>query len=142
LEFSIECGSFCVLNPWYATDEEVDRCDAGDACQCKNIGEKVKLFFIFLLISKSFCKFAHEHKRIIVMIGTRSITDMYMVVLASLSNSDKLDLIAKLSNSMRDDADKKRMRPNLRTCFKGDWSNIDADNLRSHDYHGRTVETW
>ena len=63
------------------------------------------------------------------MIDTRSITDMYMVVLASLSNSDKLDLIAKLSNSMRDEADKKRMRPNLRTCFKGDWSNIDADNL-------------
>ena len=76
------------------------------------------------------------------MIGTRSITDMYMVVLASLSNSDKLDLIAKLSNSMRDEADKKRVRPNLRTCFKGDWSNIDADSLRSHDYHGRTVETW
>lgn len=68
------------------------------------------------------------------MIGTRSITDMYMVVLASLSNSDKLDLIAKLSNSMRDDADKKRMRPNLRTCFKGDWSNIDADSLRSIEF--------
>ena len=67
------------------------------------------------------------------MIGTRSITDMYMVVLASLSNSDKLDLIAKLSNSMRDEADKKRVRPNLRTCFKGDWSNIDVDSLRSHD---------
>ena len=76
------------------------------------------------------------------MMVSRSITDMYMVVLASLSNSDKLDLIAKLSNSMRDDADKKRMRPNLRTCFKGDWSNIDADSLRCHDYHGRTVETW
>ena len=66
------------------------------------------------------------------MIGTRSITDMYMVVLASLSNSDKLDLIAKLSNSMRDEADKKRVRPNLRTCFKGDWSDIDADNLNTH----------
>ena len=76
------------------------------------------------------------------MIDTRSITDMYMVVLASLSNSDKLDLIAKLSNSMRDEADKKRVCPNLRTCFKGDWSNIDADSLRNHDYHGRTVETW
>jgi len=66
------------------------------------------------------------------MIGTRSITDMYMVVLASLSKSDKLDLIAKLSNSMRDEADKKRVRPNLRTCFKGDWSDIDADNLNTH----------
>ena len=76
------------------------------------------------------------------MIGTRSFTDMYMVILASLSNSDKLDLIAKLSNSMRDDADKKRTRPNLRTCFKGDWSGVDADSLRNHDYHGRTVESW
>ena len=64
------------------------------------------------------------------MIVSRSITDMYMVVLASLSNSDKLDLIAKLSNSMRDEADKKRTRPNLRTCFKGDWSSVDADSLR------------
>lgn len=76
------------------------------------------------------------------MIGTRNITDMYMVVLASLSNSDKLDLITKLSNSMRDDADKKRMRPNLRTCFMGDWSDVDADDLRTHDYRGRTVESW
>ena len=76
------------------------------------------------------------------MMVTRSITDMYMVVLASLSNSDKLELIAKLSNSMRDDADKKRIRPNLRTCFRGDWSDVDADSLRDHDYHGRTVESW
>jgi hypothetical protein len=76
------------------------------------------------------------------MVGTRSITDMYMVVLSSLSNSDKLDLIAKLSNSMRNDAGKKRMRPNLRTCFKGDWSHVDADSLRNHEYHGRTVVNW
>lgn len=65
-----------------------------------------------------------------------------MMVLSSLSNSDKLDLIARLSNSMRDDVDKKRMRPNLRTCFKGDWSDVDADSLRNHAYHGRTVECW
>ena len=62
------------------------------------------------------------------MIVTRNITDMYMVVLASLSNSDKLDLIAKLSNSMREGADQKRVRPDLRTCFKGDWSDVDAEN--------------
>lgn len=76
------------------------------------------------------------------MIGTRNITDMYMVVLASLSNSDKLDLISKLSNSMREGADQKRMRPDLRTCFKGDWSDVDADSLRNHEYHGRTIEVW
>ena len=76
------------------------------------------------------------------MIATRNSIDMYMVVLSSLSNSDKLELIARLSNSMREDADKKRMRPNLRTCFKGDWSDIDADSLRNHEYHGRTVDSW
>ena len=58
---------------------------------------------------------------------------MYMVVLSSLSNSDKLDLISKLSASMRNDADTKRTRPNLRTCFKGDWSDVDADELRNHE---------
>lgn len=76
------------------------------------------------------------------MISTRNITDMYMVVLTSLSNNDKLDLIAKLSNSMREGADKKRSRPNLRTCFKGDWTDVDADSLRDREYHGRTVESW
>ena len=76
------------------------------------------------------------------MVGTISITDMYMHILESLSNRDKLDLISKLSESMRKDADTKRTRPNLRKCFKGDWSNVDADELRNHEYHGRKVETW
>lgn len=76
------------------------------------------------------------------MITARSITDMYMVVLASLSNSDKLDLIAKLSNSMREGAGQKRMRPDLRTCFKGNWNDINAESLRNHECHGRDVETW
>ena len=76
------------------------------------------------------------------MVGTISITDMYMHILSSLSDRDKLDLISKLSESMRNDADTKRIRPNLRTCFRGDWSNVDADELRNHEYHGRKVETW
>ena len=76
------------------------------------------------------------------MIGTTSITDMYMHILSSLSDRDKLDLISKLSESMRNDANTKRTRPNLRTCFKGDWTHVDADELRNHDYHGRKVETW
>lgn len=77
-----------------------------------------------------------------MMVETKSITDMYMVVLSLLSNSDKLDLISKLSESMRNGVDKSRKRPHLRTCFKGDWSNVNADELRNHDYHGRKVETW
>ena len=76
------------------------------------------------------------------MAETRSVTDMYMLVLASLSDRDKLDLIAKLSNSMRNEADTKRTRPDLRTCFKGDWSDVDADELRNHDYQGRVVDIW
>lgn len=76
------------------------------------------------------------------MVGTRNVTDMYMIVLASLSNSDKLDLIAKLLNSMRSGADTRRNRPNLRSCFKGDWSSVNAESLRNHEYHGRTVESW
>ena len=75
-------------------------------------------------------------------IATRSITDMYMIVLASLSNNDKLELIAKLSDSMRSGADRVRKRPNLRTCFKGDWRAVDVDSLRNHEYHGRSVESW
>ena len=75
------------------------------------------------------------------MVGTISITDMYMHILASLSVRDKLDLISKLSDSMRHDANTKRTRPNLRTCFKGDWNNVDADELRNHEYHGRKIET-
>ena len=76
------------------------------------------------------------------MENTLSITEMYMMVLATLSNSDKLDLISRLSSSMRDEASMKRERPDLRTCLKGDWSGIDADSLRNHNYHGRTVESW
>ena len=75
------------------------------------------------------------------MIATRNSIDMYMVVLSSLSNSDKLDLIAKLSNSMRSGADTRRNRPNLRSCFKGDWSSVNAESLRNHEYHGRTEIT-
>ena len=75
-------------------------------------------------------------------INKRGVSDLYMIILASLSNSDKLELIAKLSDSMRTTADTRRRRPNLRTCFKGDWSDVDAEALRNHEYHGRTVESW
>ena len=76
------------------------------------------------------------------MTGTLGIADMYMMVLDSLSNRDKLDLISKLSRSMREETFAERKRPNLRTCFKGDWSDVNAEDLRNHDYRGRTIETW
>ena len=66
-----------------------------------------------------------------------------MMVLASLSNSDKLDLIAKLSNSMREGADEKRMRPDLRTCFKGDWSDESVEGTGScHTLYPSDIPTY
>lgn len=76
------------------------------------------------------------------MLGTTNISDMYMSILASLSNNDKLALISKLSASMHDGISEERVRPNLRTCFSGNWDNVDADELRNHEYEGRQIENW
>lgn len=76
------------------------------------------------------------------MVGTRNITDIYMSILTSLSDDDKLDLISKLSASMRNEKASKRVRPDLRTCFSGDWTGMVAENLRDNEYHGRRVDEW
>lgn len=75
------------------------------------------------------------------MFETTSITDLYMLILASLSPDDKLDLIAKLSASMKEKSDSPK-RPDISTCFSGDWSDIDATALRNDGYFGRSVENW
>lgn len=75
------------------------------------------------------------------MFETTSITDMYMLILASLSPEDKLDLIAKLSASMKEKLASSK-RPDIRTCFSGDWSNTDVNALRDNEYFGRSVENW
>lgn len=75
------------------------------------------------------------------MIGNTNISDIYMTVLGSMSTKDKLELIAKLSDSISKEK-KEFPRPNIRTCFKGDWSNVSARGLRSTRYHGRKIETW
>ena len=67
---------------------------------------------------------------------------MYMLVLASLSPNEKLDLIAKLSESLKETSDTKTSYPDLRTCFSGDWNDIDANDLRNQEYFGRSVESW
>ena len=75
------------------------------------------------------------------MIRTANISDMYMAVLDSMSTNDKLELISKLSESIRTEK-VGRSRLDLRTCFKGDWSNVSTRTLRNARYHGRTIETW
>lgn len=75
------------------------------------------------------------------MFETTSITDMYMLILSSLSPNEKLDLIAKLSASMKEPFVSSK-RPDLRTCFSGDWNDIDVSTLRNNEYYGRSVESW
>ena len=51
------------------------------------------------------------------MVGNISITDMYMSVLSSLSVDEKLDLIAKLTNSGRNTS-KQSYRKRWQRCYK------------------------
>ena len=60
------------------------------------------------------------------MVGNISITDVYMSVLSSLSVDEKPDLIAKLTNSIRNTYTKEQ---NIETedpfaCYEGDWGEI------------------
>lgn len=74
---------------------------------------------------------------------------MYMSVLSSLSVDEKLDLIAKLTNSIRNVHTKER---NVETedpfaCYEGDWgegmsAEEYADNLRKSQTFTRAVDTW
>ena len=51
------------------------------------------------------------------MITNLSITDMYMSVLSSLSIEEKLDLIAKLTNSIRNPKETKATEDDLFASF-------------------------
>lgn len=53
-----------------------------------------------------------------------NVTDMYMPLLASLSVDSRLDLIAKLSDSIKKDSEKAMPKEDLRTMFCGDWSDF------------------
>jgi len=64
---------------------------------------------------------------------------MYMSVLASLSVDDRIDLITKLLNSIKNDSGKEMPDDDLRTMFCGDWTDIP---LRDESYHGREIMSW
>lgn len=68
------------------------------------------------------------------MVKEISITDMYMSVLSSLTADEKLDLISKLSESLR--KTKKKVAADPFACYKGDWD----DNLPRT--FTRKVESW
>lgn len=73
---------------------------------------------------------------------TGSLTDMYMSVLATLSMDDRLDLIAKLSESLRHERTRREEPLDLRNCFSADWTDVDASSLRDRNNYGRTVQAW
>ncbi|WP_277821275.1 hypothetical protein [Palleniella muris] len=53
------------------------------------------------------------------------ITDMYMTVLSSLSVDGKLDLIGKLTESIRNNTKvAKPVADDIFACFEGDWNDI------------------
>lgn len=81
------------------------------------------------------------------MINNLSVTDMYMSMLSSLSDDEKLDLITKLSESMR----KKRTNPKrtkeLFSQFNEDWGGDKtpdeiAEDLRNSRVFTREIEEW
>ena len=69
-----------------------------------------------------------------------NIADMYMSVLESLSVDDRLDLISKLSSSIKKDTRPAVVDNDLRTMFCGEWG--DVGNLRDVAYSGREVMNW
>ncbi len=82
------------------------------------------------------------------MAATVSITDMYMGILASLSNDAKLELIGKLTASMRTKRSKvTSSSTDVFACFNTDWGGDDspeviAEGLRKSHTFTREVESW
>lgn len=81
------------------------------------------------------------------MITNLSITDIYMGVLSSLTNDEKLDLIAKLSDSMREKKDSNRNIKEIFASFNEDWGGNGtpeeiAEDLRKSRIFTREIEEW
>ena len=81
------------------------------------------------------------------MITNLSVTDMYMSMLSSLSNDEKLDLITKLSESMRKNKSNPKRTKELFSRFNEDWGGNRtpeeiAEDLRNSRVFTREVEEW
>ncbi len=78
-----------------------------------------------------------------------NITDMYMGILSSLTDRDKISLATKLLNSINEKMSLKTKSSDLdiRTCFSGDWAPSEsaveyAEKLRDARHFDRTVSAW
>ena len=80
-----------------------------------------------------------------MMITNLSVTDMHMSMLSSLSNDEKLDLITKLSESMRKNKTNPKRTMELFSRFYEDWGGNRtpeeiAEDLRNSRVFTREVE--
>lgn len=57
------------------------------------------------------------------MIGTTSISDVYMPLLLSFSDKDKLNVIAKLAASLKENKKQSVDDKDFLKCFSGNWEN-------------------
>jgi hypothetical protein len=82
------------------------------------------------------------------MIGTIKVSDIYMDMLSTLSNEDKLDIISKLVKSMKNAVKSDAKTKDIFAGFSSDWggdlpTEEYADILRSENVEDtRTVELW
>ena len=82
------------------------------------------------------------------MIGSLKASDVYMDILDTLPNEEKLDLISKLVKSMKKAVTVKKNPKDIFARFSSNWggdmSTEDyADMLRSENVEStRTVDTW
>ena len=81
------------------------------------------------------------------MMTNLSITDMYMGVLSSLTKDEKLDLITKLSESMKTKRTSSKNIKEIFSRFNEDWGGNKspediADDLRKSRVFTRTIEDW
>ena len=82
------------------------------------------------------------------MIETLRASDVYMDILETLPNEDKLDLISKLVKSMKKAVIVKKKPKDIFAGFSSDWggdmtTEDYADMLRSENVEdSRTVESW
>ena len=82
------------------------------------------------------------------MIGTFNINSVYMDMLGTLPDEDKLDLISRLIKSMKGAVTTKENTKDIFTKFSNDWgegmsTEEYADMLRSENVDNlRTVDNW
>ena len=78
------------------------------------------------------------------MINNLSITDMYMSVLISLSVDEKLDLISKLTDSIRNMQKEKTIESaDPFACYHGNWGDdLSAEELRKSHTFTRNIDNW